>query len=212
MGSSMSQQLMADIAASLQLAAAANPPPSAPAAAAKLSDHAAAPHMTATPAGLPATQETAHPTQKTAAGNQQDTTYAQHMSPALDLAPDNGGIHSSRDFLACLEEFAAPNPALSDPCEAPAAAAGPDPASTSSAYSALRNEMQVCNALLGQETAAAVLAAAEAAAGSACGPRPGAMPHYTSLAATMPVNVKVGVLAFVHLRLCRQLQEVQCIS
>ncbi|WIA28411.1 hypothetical protein OEZ86_010957 [Tetradesmus obliquus] len=40
--------------------------------------------------------------------------------------------------------------------------------------------------------AAAVLAAAaEAASGVGCGPRPGDMPFYTSLAATMPVSLKV---------------------
>ncbi|WIA08351.1 hypothetical protein OEZ85_007791 [Tetradesmus obliquus] len=57
--------------------------------------------------------------------------------------------------------------------------------------SATSLQQLLASALFVLETAAAVLAAAEAAAGSACGPRPGAMPHYTSLAASMPVSVKV---------------------
>jgi hypothetical protein len=48
--------------------------------------------------------------------------------------------------------------------------------------------------LLGQEAAAAVLAAAEAAAGTMIGPQPGDMPRYTSMAATMPVSMKVSLL------------------
>ncbi|KAF6263203.1 hypothetical protein COO60DRAFT_513005 [Scenedesmus sp. NREL 46B-D3] len=47
-------------------------------------------------------------------------------------------------------------------------------------------------ALLGPDAASAVLgAAAEAASGGNIGPRPGDMPFYTSLAATMPVSMKV---------------------
>jgi hypothetical protein len=48
-------------------------------------------------------------------------------------------------------------------------------------------------ALLGPDAASALLgAAAEAASHSRGGPRPGDMPFYTSLAATMPVSLKVS--------------------
>jgi hypothetical protein len=61
--------------------------------------------------------------------------------------------------------------------------------------------------LLGQEAAAAVLAAAEAAACSMVGPKPGDMPQYTSIAATMPVSMKVGAGGFLQ----DQMSDAQCV-
>jgi hypothetical protein len=179
----MSQQLMADIAASLQLAAAATPaPPTAPA---KPSGRVSAHHMNATAASSPAA---AQPTEVAASAKQQDapapTKNLNAHAQQMPSVPEHLGIQSSsKDFLACLEESAAASKALSD------CTAGKGLASNDSGCSALLHDG--LHALLGQQAAAAVLAAAEAAAGSACGAWPGAMPHYTSLAATMPVSIKV---------------------
>jgi hypothetical protein len=199
-GSSMNQQLMADIAASLQLAAAVNPAPLAAATAAapngKVSGDATTNDMTATAATSPSAAATAAALQASQCTIAYGTTMDAQCMP-VDLHSSGIDFSSSNGFLACLEEFAASNKAQSAHTAAAAAAGNSLSNSSSSAgggCSSLYGLQPRLHALLGQEAAAAVLAAAEAAAHNACGARPGAMPHYTSLAATMPVSVKVRLL------------------
>uniref|UniRef100_A0A383VJ32 Uncharacterized protein n=1 Tax=Tetradesmus obliquus TaxID=3088 RepID=A0A383VJ32_TETOB len=196
---SLGQQLMADITSSLQLAAAAPPLPAAAAAVREAAP--SIPIIPTSPTAMTAAAAAAASPGKSAAavsarGGDASALRAMQQRQFLDDTANNFG---SSGFLECLEQLSATQQLDAAHDAATAAASQDDTFNNSSSRSSsghsdwLMAEVHSgLAALLGSDAASAVLAAAaEAASGVGCGPRPGDMPFYTSLAATMPVSLKV---------------------
>jgi hypothetical protein len=184
---SMGRQLMADVAGSLQLAAAA--PPLAAGAVAEVAPAACIADVMPAAHAVDATAEGVG---KSAAaftpGHAADTTHHRQML-------DSSSSSAAPGFVACLEQLSATQQTNATHNGATDAASNSNTCSSSSSDRLMAEVHSGLAALLGPDAASAVLgAAAEAASSVRVGPRPGDMPFYTSLAATMPVSLKVNVL------------------